>query len=310
MKGTCCELPLIFLVLASFGTIKDAARAFSPENPPRHLSVIMPAYNEENRIGPTLKRYSKFLDTWLKTSSTMISSASILVVDDGSTDGTTNVVISQAKNTTNPHNAPIHLLRIPHNVGKGAALAAAIAQVCQEYPDGFILTTDADCSAEPECIPIIYEKFHSAFVQARAQARERQPKILISGARVYDSVSIPRIILRIIFREAVRSVCGSLGVRDTQCGFKLFTASAAGALYTNMFLTGWSHDVEVYYRARALNITVGEIEIVWEDKEGSKITTSVANTVRVALTMFNDVVAMKSAYENGRWDVLGQTEKA
>jgi dolichyl-phosphate beta-glucosyltransferase len=124
---------------------------------------------------------------------------------------------------------------------------------------------------------------------------------MINGYRTYESASASRLIFRWGFRTVVKSICGDLGVQDSQCGFKLMTATAGASLYRNLHVQGWSHDVEVLYRARLLGILIAEQSISWEDKMGSKLVASPGGILAVCLQMFWQVVRIRFCYATGRW---------
>ena len=263
--------------------LHQQARPFDASDPPP-LTLLIPAYNEEFRIGETLHACDDFLsssDLWKDRSR-------ILVVDDGSVDDTVRVV---EEFTSRSSAVPLECLRLTPNQGKGAALAAGM-RACPN--DGLILTTDADGSAELDGLHVLYPKLTELIDDWSQPA-------LVSGYRTYADASALRLIFRWGFRTVVKTVCGDLGVKDSQCGFKLMTAPAAKLLYDDLNLPGWSHDVEVLYRARELKIPVVEEDIVWEDKPGSKLVASPGGVIAVCAKMFWEVVRLRWGYERGEW---------
>jgi len=96
-------------------------------------------------------------------------------------------------------------------------------------------------------------------------------------------------------------LAGDVGVGDTQCGFKLMTIAAAKPLYADLNLQGWTHDVEVLYRAKQNKIPAAEQAIEWQDKDGSKLVESPGGTVGVSVVMLLEVLQMRLAYETGQW---------
>jgi dolichyl-phosphate beta-glucosyltransferase len=178
------------------------------------------------------------------------------------------------------------------------------------------LTTDADGSANVSGLEDLYDSLVSVLQDnvvggsgsdhnnTAAVATTMIPwdqAAMINGYRTYESASASRLIFRWGFRTVVKSVCGNLGVQDSQCGFKLMTAAAGKSLYRNLHVQGWSHDVEVLYRARLLGIRVAEQSICWEDKMGSKLVASPGGIIVVCLQMFWQVLRIRFGYASGRW---------
>ena len=286
-----------------------------------HLTVVIPAFNEEFRILETLESYQNYLassDRWK-------DKTSILVVDDGSTDGMVDVVRhfgnsveSISANTDPNHRVSIECLSLDTNQGKGAALARGIQEACERYPTGLILTTDADGSADVSGLEDLYYSLISVLRDSVSGGGDRgsnatmmiqwDQAAMINGYRTYESTSASRLIFRWGFRTVVKSICGNLSVKDSQCGFKLMTASAGASLYLNLHVQGWSHDVEVLYRARLLGILVSEQSICWEDKMGSKLVASPGGILAVCLQMFWQVVRIRFCYATGRWRLEDRDE--
>ena len=280
------------------------------EDPPP-LTIIIPAYNEEHRLPRTIRSYVAYLarsDRWSN-----LSKVNFVVVNDGSTDDTVSSIsriidsqfdsgIPPMKNTTGFSTS---LLSLPYNQGKGAAIAAAIDQIDECNPNLLVLTTDADGSADPSCLEGLYDVMVAAI--ERTISRNSNPlkvtsePVVVCGYRLYSDTAFGRLFFRWGFRTVVRLVCGDLGTRDSQCGFKLMTLSAAKTLYRNLHLTRWSHDVEVLYRAKLLNFTVTEAPVKWEDVDGSKL--KAEGIMKVASRMFVDVCRCRLSYTLGQWSI-------
>lgn len=260
-----------------------------------NVTIVIPAYNEEERIGPTLQSYSSYMRARLGESS------KIVVVDDGSTDGTCDLVRGSFND--------IELLSLPTNNGKGAAVAAGIDHVCNFHPScNAILVADADGSAGIENIDTMLEAFIKVLERETATTLhptvDYYPPVVVVGKRESASSSPARLFLRWGFRTTVSLLAGDLKVSDTQCGFKLFTPSAAQTLYTKLNLKGWTHDVEVLYRACNLfQYKIREVPIQWEDKEGSKLVKSPGGVVGISFIMLCQVLWLRIAYEMEWWTV-------
>jgi dolichyl-phosphate beta-glucosyltransferase len=90
-------------------------------------------------------------------------------------------------------------------------------------------------------------------------------------------------------------------IRDTQCGFKLFTRKTARLLFSNLHLEGWSFDIEIIYLAESLGIPLSETSVRWHEVEGSKLIQSKFDVVLTSLKMARDMVCLRLAYLFGIW---------
>ena len=282
------------IVQASSNTFQDSQTK---------LTVILPAFNESQRIGETLHLYHDYL----VTEQSKTTKCDILVVNDGSTDETVQVVeyFSSKSDTA----VPVQCLSFTHNQGKGAAIAAGVQHTSKGSTNSnnnnqhLILIADADASADIACLPALSSKLEELL-----EANNNNPSLnhaaMVVGKRTYnhESRSASRMILRWGFRTAVQVLCGDLGVSDTQCGFKLLTLPAAQQLYSNLQLQGWSHDVEVLYRAKQVfHIPVTEEAVFWQDKAGSKLVTSASGTIGASLQMLLEIAQLRLLYSVGIW---------
>jgi dolichyl-phosphate beta-glucosyltransferase len=257
------------------------------------LVILIPAYNEAERIPSTLKCYQEQLQ--VPPLLTLFgSSSNILVVDDGSSDNTTKVV-----ETTFPNN--VTCLTLPQNMGKGAALAHGIAHLLtlqHSTENLLILTQDADGSGDLKYVPHMLKMLSKLLEQKEgdndnASTNWSEPAMVV-GNRNYNLFSA-RGITRWGFQTVVKLVMSNqLRVQDSQCGYKLMTLPAARALYKDLHLPGWSHDVEVLYRASLLDIPIAEMPIDWEDQDGSKVVAS--GVTKVSLQMLWDVLLLRWNY--------------
>jgi len=270
--------------------------------PPR-LVILIPAYNEEYRIESTLKCYQDFL---LRSSSDhtdatclLFREPEIVVVDDGSLDATLEVVQNF------PAKIPIRTVALEENSGKGAALARGIQDILESSTtsstksgrdDTYILTQDADGSGDLIYLNGMLNKLRklSSCDNTTTTANGITGKGLVIGNRNYD-IFTPRGITRWGFQTCVRIITSNaLRVKDSQCGYKLMTLNTAKVLYENLHLKGWSHDVEVLFRANIINIPIDETRIDWEDKDGSKVTES--GVIKVSLRMLWDIIRLRWNY--------------
>ena len=230
------------------------------------------------------------------TTSILFREPEIVVVDDGSRDATLKVV----KNF--PAKIPIRMVALAENCGKGAALARGIDDIYEslsmtsiknDRENTYILTQDADGSGDLIYLNGMLNKFRT-LSSCDKSTKRATGKGLIIGNRNYDLFT-SRGITRWGFQTCVRIITSNmLRVKDSQCGYKLMTLETARVLYENLHLKGWSHDVEVLFRASILNIPIDETTIEWEDVDGSKITET--GVVKVSLQMLWDIIRLRWNY--------------
>ena len=226
------------------------------------LSIVIPAFNEEQRLPETLQR----ITNWLGSKSW--DQVEILVVDDGSHDGTARFAESYGRG--------VRLLKNPGNRGKGYAVRHGML----EASGAWVLYTDADLSA-----PI--EEFDRLCVAATGGNAQ-----VAIGSRAIDRSLVQ--VHQAAFREysgrffnLVMRFATGLPFRDTQCGFKLFRRDAAQAIFSRQKLDGFSFDVEDLYIAKKLAIPVVEVPVRWSNVEGTKV--SLASGLR----SFQDLVRIR-----------------
>jgi glycosyltransferase involved in cell wall biosynthesis len=215
----------------------------------RSLSIIVPAYNEAARLPETLRRIEEYFtrSEW--------EFHEILVVDDGSNDGTAEAAGEFAAGNPN-----IRVLRNPGNRGKGYSVRHGITEARGEWR----LFSDADLSAPIDEL----DKLWCALITDNAQ--------IAIGSRALDRslIGIHQPGMREsagkVFNAVMRVVTG-LKFADTQCGFKLFSADAAQAIFPRQTLERFGFDVEVLFIARKLGFKTTEVPVRWNHAEGSKV---------------------------------------
>ena len=214
------------------------------------LSIVIPAYNERRRLGPTLER----IRDYARRSEMRIE---IVVVDDGSTDGTAELV--QAFADEDDAFIGVRLLVNPINRGKGYSVRRGMLHARGEI----VLMCDADESAPIEQVDVLRPWLDRGF------------EVVIGSRDAPDAVLDPpppvlRRWMAWTFRFIRRGVL--LGrFSDTQCGFKLFRGDAARAIFTRQTIDGWLFDCEVLGLAERLGYRIKELGITWRAHPDSHV---------------------------------------
>jgi glycosyltransferase involved in cell wall biosynthesis len=212
-----------------------------------YLSIVVPAYNESARIELTLERVMACIEAqgW---------DAEVLVVDDGSTDGTPQIV--QRWMDIHPR---LHLVRNPGNRGKGYSVRNGLLQAAGDV----VMFTDADLSApmeEAERLLAALDAGADVAIGSRWMDRARQTIHQPLYRRFFGRC----------FNRLTRTVMG-LPFKDTQCGFKAFRRPAAQVIFRLQRIERWGFDPEVLFIARKLRFSIREVPVTWGHDERSRI---------------------------------------
>ena len=205
------------------------------------LSVIIPAYNEEIRIIPTIGAIAAHISglgfPW-----------ELLLADDGSRDQTVQMV--KELNLAN-----VRVLETPQNGGKGSAVQRGMLAARGQY----LLFADADNSTPIEELAKLLAKLTDEGYDVAVGSRAAE------GAEETEKSFLRHLLsggLRFLVRNVFR-----IGVRDTQCGFKMYTREAARRLHTAQTIKGFSFDLEILYLAEKLDYKVAEVPVRWIDAQ-------------------------------------------
>jgi dolichyl-phosphate beta-glucosyltransferase len=239
--------------------------------PPRPaLSIVIPAYNEAGRLGPTLRSYHDYF-------ARRGESFEIIVVDDGSIDGTTELVERAVTELRE-----VRLIRLAQNQGKGFAVRSGVvnARGCM------VLLADADgatAAAEIERLEAAIDDGADVAIGSRA----------LKAAGVQVQARMHRRLIGRLFHLAV-GLCGVHDIADTQCGFKLFRGPVAQLLFSRMRTSGFAFDVEVLMMARFCGHRVAEVPVNWTHQLGSRI-----NLVTDSARMLLELVQIRARKARG-----------
>ncbi|MGI8922927.1 MAG: dolichyl-phosphate beta-glucosyltransferase [Fimbriimonadales bacterium] len=231
-----------------------------------YLAVVIPAYNEEPRLERSLSRIREYL-------SAQPYSWTVLVVSDGSTDTTPAIAGSIAGSDTR-----FALHEYSPNRGKGYAVRTGMMEVEGDW----LLLCDADLAAPIEEVEKLFAAKAAVAIGSRPLADSklevRQPWWRELAGRAFNG-AVQALSIR--------------GIKDTQCGFKLFEHKAAKEVFSRCRFDGFSYDFEALMLARALGYQIAEIPIRWSHQEGSKV-----RLLRDGMRMLRDLVTLRLTFKS------------
>jgi dolichyl-phosphate beta-glucosyltransferase len=243
------------------------------------LTIVLPAYDEAERIGPALDELFGYLRRrgdrareGSPGSAGLPERIDVLVVDDGSTDGTADLVRSRPEVTTDGV-VRLGVLTVPHG-GKGAAVRAGMLAA----EGDLVVFADADMATPPDQLPLLVTALadHDVALGSRIQA---------DGSDMRASQPTYRRLFGKGFHLLASAwVVGP--VKDTQCGFKGFTRDAARDLFERQRITSIVFDVELIYLTRRRGYRMAIVPIHWYDRRGSRMRASPMLALRVAWDLF------------------------
>jgi dolichyl-phosphate beta-glucosyltransferase len=225
------------------------------------LSLIVPAYNEEDIIRENLQKIISFLKAksfaW-----------EIIVVSDGSTDATMQIVQSMK-------NKNIKIFELDQNRGKGAALRKGVREANGEY----VLFTDADLSVSIQYLDDVMVALKKTDVVIASRR--------VKGAKILRHQPFIRENMGRVFTKLTQLMLGS-SISDFTCGFKGFRANVAKKVFSEGKLDRWAYDSEIIFLANKYGYSISEVPIVWENRVESRVKMGSA-----ALTSFIDLLKIR-----------------
>lgn len=206
------------------------------------ISIVVPAYNEEERVVPFLRDLENFVKG---------GNYEVVLVNDGSNDKTLDILKSFSKKSR-----AFRVVSYKNNMGKGYAVKQGVLSARGEY----IIFIDADGSIHPKEI-------------RKMEPLLKKYDVVVGTRSSKDSVVVQpkkRKSLGMAFNTSA-SVIFQTGIADSLCGFKGFRREIGKKLFREIVSSGWIFDVELFYRIRKGKYSLYQLPIYWEHREGSKI---------------------------------------
>jgi glycosyltransferase involved in cell wall biosynthesis len=242
------------------------------------FSLVIPAYNEVKRIMPTLKGLMSILDYKFKRK------YELFVVMDGCNDGTPETVKRLIRN----HSGATAIV-LPNRLGKGGAIIEAL-----KYARGDLIAfIDADGSIPPWELERLTEliKDYDLVIGSRYEKHSTLPK----------KRPVKRVILSRSFNTLVKLLFWRLhGIRDTQCGVKVFTKELAKSIQEDLLITDFAFDVNLIHSALRRGFKVKEVGITWTEKDGSTLSDGV---IKQSICMIFSLLRLRFHYQSKRKSV-------
>jgi dolichyl-phosphate beta-glucosyltransferase len=236
------------------------------------ISVIIPAYNEESRVRPTIEKISSYLQENFRE-------FEIIVVDDGSSDNTANVIKGLCRNPGN-----IRVIHYPENSGKGHAVKTGVLS----SRGNFLLTCDADLSTPIEELEKLFPFIHKDFDIVIGSRGLRESDIVVRQPWYRERMGKT-------FNALVRVLVMG-GIKDTQCGFKLFRGDISRQLFKKSLITGFSFDVEILFLAEKAGYKIKEVPVKWLNSPYSKV-----KIFQDSFRMFLDLFKIRAYWVSGKY---------
>lgn len=231
-----------------------------------YLSIVIPAYNEEKRIGATLEKIQDFL-------SSQPYSSEIILADDGSTDRT--IQVAKELNIEG-----LKIVRNERNMGKGAATRKGILSASGEL----LLFSDADLSTPIEEVNKLIRAIQEGYDVAIGSRALPDSEIIVHQPFYRETMGR-------VFNLFVRMLVLK-GIKDSQCGFKLFKAEVARKVFAEQQLSGFAFDVEILLLARRAGYRIKEVPVRWINSPASRV-----SPTRDAIKMFTDLLKLRRLYK-------------
>ncbi|XP_051121809.1 uncharacterized protein LOC127245134 [Andrographis paniculata] len=268
----------------------------------KYLSLIVPAYNEEYRLPGALEETLIYLQE--RAAKDESFSYEVVIVDDGSTDGTKRVAFDFVKRYAVDN---VRLVLLGRNHGKGEAIRKGMLHSRGEL----LLMLDADGATRVSDLEKLENQIHAVAAKELMLEDASTGDVILriadvpvaafgSRAHLEEKALATRKWYRNFLMKGFHLVvllAAGPGIRDTQCGFKMFTRAAARKLFVNIRLKRWCFDVELVYLCKIFRIPMVEISVNWTEIPGSKV-----NLLSIP-NMLWELALMSVGYRTGIWEI-------
>ncbi|KMZ75125.1 dolichyl-phosphate beta-D-mannosyltransferase, family GT2 [Zostera marina] len=266
----------------------------------RYISLIIPAYNEEHRLPGALTETLNYLQQRVASDSSF--SYEVVIIDDGSTDRTSKVAFDFVRKYTIDK---IRVIQLGTNHGKGEAIRYGMLH----SRGNLLLMLDADGATKITDLEKLESKIAALAKKQVESALHDDWNLEISetlvaafGSRAHlekEAIATRKWYRNFLMKGFHLVVLLTAGptIRDTQCGFKMFTRGAARKLFRNMRLKRWCFDVELVYLCKHLNIPIVEVSVNWSEIPGSKI-----RMISIMHMLF-EMLLIRLGYSLGLWKI-------
>jgi dolichyl-phosphate beta-glucosyltransferase len=253
----------------------------------RTVTLVVPAYNEQERLPAMMDEMLAHLKGMESTIRGF--SWEIIIVDDGSRDRTVDVALRYVDSEGSDR---VRLLKLAQNHGKGGAVRKGMLRGRGQY----LLMVDADGATEAAELSNLLRQLESTATHTGFGVA------IGSRAHLEDESKAQRKALRTFLMHAfhafVSILVGGHGIKDTQCGFKLFTRRSARVLFSTLHIERWAFDVELVMIAHQLGFPMVEVPVRWSEIDGSKL-----DVVSASIEMARDIVLIRACYMLGLWKI-------